>query len=90
MLTFKIKVEDRSRVRLPQIRRSHMEDLNALRCHPNLGGLINSTLGEAAVSRYVHNVLKVPRVFDFDNLPSNVSIEEGFLTTIHIRDEVAI
>lgn len=90
MLTFKIKVEDRSRVRLPQIRRAHADSLNALRGHPKLGGLINSTLGEAALSRYVHDVLRVPRVLDLDNLPPNVEIEEGFITTVRVLDRTDV
>lgn len=88
MLTFKVKVNDRNLVRLPQIRLSHVDSMSDMRSHPRLGGLINSNLAEASISRYVHNFLGVPRVVDLDNLPGNVTAEEsGFLTTIKVLDK---
>ena len=90
MLIFKVKMTDDGKVRLPQIRRSHIENLNEIRSHHKIGSFINSNLGEAFISRYVHRVLNTPRVIDVNSPPKNIEIlERGFMVTLRLLDKPA-
>lgn len=77
------KIQDKEFIKIPELTRAHC-DMQAFRIHKIYGWASNSELFLSVLKRIKKEVFGESRFLDINNLPENIKVIKGFLTTIII------